>query len=184
MTYPTRISPADALEISHVKARYCRYVDTKQWAKIKGLFVSNAKFDGFAAAPNGATVDTFVEGVSKRLDGSITVHRCAMPDMVLTSANTARVIWSMTDYNEWPNQIAFPGTDGAFGFRGYGYYEEEYMRLGDTWLISYMRLVRLRVDPILPGETRGIANSKAAAGWIDPDADWVDAHRSNQAAPG
>ncbi|WP_370155716.1 nuclear transport factor 2 family protein [Ferrovibrio sp.] len=173
-TQNSRVSPSDFQEISRTKARYCRYVDTKQWSKIPSLFTTDARFEGFSFAPKPIDLDFFMKNLAERMAGCTSVHRVVMPDMVPTSPDTARVIWSMTDYNEWPNEIAFPGTDGAFGFRGYGYYEEDYVRSDDTWVISFTRLVRVRMDPILKADTRGVSNCKAAPVFIHPGLHWLD----------
>ncbi|OJX63169.1 MAG: hypothetical protein BGO95_09135 [Micrococcales bacterium 73-13] len=61
----------------------------------------------------------------------------------------------MFDQLVWePGSRGFRGIDlpGQWGIRGYGHYEEEYRRTAAGWRISFMRLSRLRIEPLVgPG---------------------------------
>ena len=163
----------DLQEIAHLKSRYCRCVDLRQWEALRKLFTREARFEGFAAAPNGADAETFVTGVAQRLAGSVTVHHCHQPDIDLTGPNAARGVWAMMDYNEWPHAIGLPGAPRAVGFRGYGFYEEEYRRVDGAWKIYFMRLTRLRVDPLEPNVARPFPNQAGRSTWLSPAPDWL-----------
>ncbi|MGI4903218.1 MAG: nuclear transport factor 2 family protein, partial [Janthinobacterium lividum] len=82
-------------QIKQLKAKYCRYIDTKRWELLGTLFAADTVFDGFGSAPSGADVATFVAGVSKRLQPCISVHHCHTPDISLLSDTHARGIWAM-----------------------------------------------------------------------------------------
>ena len=56
----------DMLEIHALKAAYCRYVDTKQWRRLQALFTDDVVFEGFGSAPAGASLATFIAGISSR----------------------------------------------------------------------------------------------------------------------
>jgi hypothetical protein len=72
-----------------------------------------------------------------------TVHHGHMPEIEITGSDTARGMWAMFDYVEWPEQ------DGRrIGLKGYGHYVEEYVREDGDWRIARSRLERLRVDPL------------------------------------
>ncbi|MBW2381092.1 MAG: nuclear transport factor 2 family protein [Deltaproteobacteria bacterium] len=61
-------------------------------------------------------------------------------EIELLSPTEARGIWAMFDYVEFkPSR----------GIRGYGHYHEEYRKENGKWLISTLKLTRLRVDPIV-----------------------------------
>ena len=76
--------------ITQLKARHCCFIDTKQWDGLRGeLFSADARFDGFGSAPSGADVDTFVRGVANRLQDSISIHQCHMPEMFFAGPNSA-----------------------------------------------------------------------------------------------
>lgn len=139
---------ADITAINELKARYCRYIDTKQWDAFRGLFADDTSFEGFGSAPNGADVDTFVRGVSGRLEKAVSIHHCHMPEIVFFDENNARGIWAMMDYLEWPKGKSPQEAQGARGFCGYGHYEEQYRRERDGWKFSFLRLTRLRIDAL------------------------------------
>ncbi len=64
-----------------------------------------------------------------------------MPEIEITGDGTARGVWAMFDYVEWPEN------DGVRnGLQGYGHYREEYRREDGAWRISRIRLERLRID--------------------------------------
>lgn len=139
---------SDLSEIHRLKARYCRYLDTKQWEALGTLFTADARFEGFGSALTGADRQGFVTGVSTRLADAVSVHHCHMPEIEFTGPDEARGIWAMEDYVDFP-----PGRDvleapGQRGYRGYGHYEEAYRREGEAWRFSLLRLTRIRIDPI------------------------------------
>ena len=43
-----------ARAIAETKARYCRFIDTKQWERLASLFTSDCRFEGLGSAPPGA----------------------------------------------------------------------------------------------------------------------------------
>lgn len=160
----------DALEaIRALKARYCRHIDTKQWDRLRGLFAAGARFEGFGSAPDGADADTFVAGVSTRLAEAVSVHHCHTPDIVFLGPDRARGVWAMQDFLEWPQAIRLKEAPEARGFIGHGHYEEEYVREGGTWKMNFLRLTRLRLDPLPAG---GAFPNAAALRPASPD--WLD----------
>ena len=50
--------------VRQLKARYCRFLDTKQWERLKELFAADARFDGFTSVPDGSDPTTFVNALS------------------------------------------------------------------------------------------------------------------------
>lgn len=139
------MSGAEHLEaIRHLKARYFRLLDTKDWDALVGVFTDPVEIDvrseggGVATSPQA-----FVDSVREALAGAVTVHHGHMPELELTSDRTATGIWAMED------RIWFP--DGAPISRlvGYGHYHETYRRTEDGWRIASMRLTRLhrRMEP-------------------------------------
>lgn len=154
--------------IAQLKARYCRYIDTKQWDNLSAVFTEDCRFEGLGSAPAGAGVRTFVTGVSTRLGPTISVHHVHQPEIVLTSATTATGVWAMEDFVEWQNGGTVKEAPGSKGFRGYGHYEEEYRNEGGEWRISFLRLTRLRIDPVpadAPPARMGAC--QATPGWVE-----------------
>ena len=133
-------------EIKKLKARYYRWMDTKQWPGWQDVFTADAVMDvseerlpgGAEATPMITGRDKIISFVSKVLEGVVTVHHGHMPEIEVTSDTTARGIWSMEDKLRWP--------DGKTTMHGYGHYHETYEKVGGKWLIKTLKLTRLRVD--------------------------------------
>jgi hypothetical protein len=157
----------DMARIHQLKARYCRLIDTKQWEQLRTLFAADTRFEGFGSAPSGADVDTFVRGVSERLQDAVSIHHCHMPEIAFLDPDRARGVWPMMDYLEWSNGLSPREASGSRGFCGYGHYEEEYVRDAEGWKFSFIRLTRLRIDALAPGhpELRPVA-LKASSDWL------------------
>ena len=158
--------PRDIEAIKQVKARYFRCIDTKRWSDLRQQFTDDARFDGVNGEPPGP--DEFVARNATRLGPAITVHQGHMPEIVLTSPTTARGIWSMFDWVEFPEPIEKGRGRGYRGFVGYGHYEEEYRKVNGAWKISFLRLTRLRINPV--AESPPVA----LEGWLPSSAtDWL-----------
>lgn len=150
-----------ALEaIRQLKARYCRLYDTQQWARLKTLFLGDARVEGFTSVPDGARALDFIDAASLRLAGTTMVHHVHAPEIVLTGPDHARGIWAMNDYVQFP-------AGGEVGWQGWGFYEEDYARVDGVWRIAFMRIVRTRLDPLPPGHPAPVPGRHA------PDPDWL-----------
>jgi hypothetical protein len=140
----TDIAVGDELEaIRQLKARYCRYLDTKDVESWRSVFtrdvvvrldmaVSTGGADPMTAPPLEG-VDNFVPPVMAGLDRAATMHHCHTPEITLTSATTATGIWAMEDL------ILFP--DGR-ELRGAGHYHETYEKQDGAWRINSLHLTR------------------------------------------
>ena len=131
--------------IKSCKARYFRHMDTKNWDEWGLVFTMDCHMEVPEA---GMVVDgraAIVHQVSTALQGTTTVHHGHMPEIELTGPDSARGIWAMEDYVEFP-----PRADGGrVGLRGYGHYHEEYRRDTDgQWRIARLHLSRLRIDQL------------------------------------
>lgn len=177
MPAPTsRYTPANPLDyllcvdaIRQTKAKYCRYIDTKQWDRLASLFTPDCRFEGLGSAPPGANVGVFVQGVSGRLAHTISVHHCHMQETVMTGPDSARAIWAMEDFVEWTDGGSVKETPGSKGFFGYGHYEEAYQRGDDgDWKISFLRLTRLRLDGVpVDAPAPRMGQRQATPDWLD-----------------
>ena len=132
----------DDLEaIRQLKARYCRTMDTKDWAAMRQVFTDDVEVD---TTPDGGLTngaDVFLGFLQEVLGEVITVHHCHTPEIELTSATTATGIWAMEDMLRWPNGMEL---------HGYGHYHEEYVQQDGAWRIAKLRLTRLRRDMTMP----------------------------------
>lgn len=134
----------DELEaIRQLKARYCRFLDTKDVEAWRSVFstdvvvlldmaVSTGGADPTTAPPLEG-VDNFVPTVMSGLEGVATMHHCHTPEITITSATTATGIWAMEDL------LIFP--DGR-ELRGAGHYYETYEKQDGAWRIKSLHLTR------------------------------------------
>jgi uncharacterized protein (TIGR02246 family) len=124
--------------IKQLKARYCRYLDTKDWEAWRGIFTDDFVSDTSSAGGKvirGA--DDFVAFVRKTLEKQPTVHQVHAPEIELTSPTTARGVWALNDVV----RLA-PGLN----LDGYGHYHETYEKTDGHWRITSSKLTRLRTD--------------------------------------
>ena len=130
-------------EIKQLKARYFRCMDTKDWAGFAGVFAPDAELDMRGEDPGsdvnrGAQV--IADYVRNAVDPVVTVHHGHMPEIEITSDDTATGIWAMEDKLRWPE-------GSPIGWmHGYGHYHETYERVDGAWKIKTLTLTRLRID--------------------------------------
>jgi len=128
----------DLREIEDLKARYCRTLDTKDWASFRDLFTTDFVSD---TRESGGTViegaDDFVGFVRSALAKAVTVHQVQQPELELTSATTAAGLWAMQDVVRF-----MPGVT----MHGFGHYHETYEKTDGSWRIKTSKLTRLREE--------------------------------------
>lgn len=144
----TELSSADA--VTQIRPLYCRFIDTKQWARLLALFADDATFDGFTFVRPGASPSDFVSDLSTKLADAVTVHHCHAPELSI-NGDEARATWPMADTVEWPEEGRLNAFPSATGFNGAGFYEEGYRLVGGVWRISFLRLTRTRIEPTRNG---------------------------------
>jgi hypothetical protein len=133
----------DIEAIKQLKARYFRTMDTKNWAAMRQVFADDLVIDTTSSGGGVVTgADAFMAFLQKAIGDVITVHHGHMPEIELTSATTAKGIWSMEDMLRWP--------DGR-ELHGYGHYEETYEKQRGGWRIKTSKLTRIRMDFTEPG---------------------------------
>ena len=131
---------SELVEIEHIKqlkARYFRFMDTKDWDRWGEVFTDSATLQ-YGPDPGevfeGKTA--IVNGLSDILKDSVTVHHGHMPEIEIIGPTTATGVWAMEDFVDMPE----------LSLKGYGHYEEEYIKENGQWKIAKLRLTRLRVD--------------------------------------
>lgn len=172
MTQLTADDLVQIKEIEFLKSGYCRAIDNKQWDRLPEFFTSDAQFEGFGGGVITA-VPKFVERISRLLDGSVTVHHLHHYEIRIVGAGKAKGVWSMVDYNEWPKPGVLRDVPEATGFCGYGFYEERYSQEAGGWRIGFMRLTRIRFDPVIRNASDRI-NPFESRGLIAPSPGWLD----------
>ncbi|WP_428310639.1 nuclear transport factor 2 family protein [Hydrocarboniphaga sp.] len=135
------------LAISQVKARYCRFLDTKDWDAYAGLFTEDFELD----VSEGTSLpvihgrDAALQQIRASIGGARTAHQVHGPEIEFLGRDEARVIWAMQDHLRWDaERVARLGTTGL---TGYGHYHERYRRQKNgEWKIAASRLTRLHLE--------------------------------------
>ena len=130
--------------IKQLKARYCRYLDTKDWAAWRKIFADD--FVGDTTAAGGKLIvgaDDFVAFTRKGIGrpSQRTAHQVHAPEIELTSPTTARGVWALQDVVRFGPGVSLVG---------YGHYHETYENVAGQWLIKSSKLTRLREDIVTP----------------------------------
>ena len=144
--------------IKQLKARYCRYLDTKNWSAWRDIFTDDFVSDT-AEAGGGVIVgaDEFVAYIRRTLGkpSRPTVHQVHAPEIEVLSATTARGVWALEDVV----RLA-PGLN----LNGYGHYHETYEKVDGKWRIKTSKLTRLREDLFNPLFTLRVSERLRNAG--------------------
>ena len=151
-------------EIKALRAKYCRYLDTKDWTGYRSIFSPDVEFDGREAMQSFGVsdenllkqafiigVDNVIKFVSASIQGIETVHQCHTPEIEFTSSTTAAGIWAFEDKLWVPdNSQTFvlhkPEGSRVKLMHGYGHYVETYQKSEEQWLIKTLRVTRLKVE--------------------------------------
>jgi hypothetical protein len=147
---------SDLYEIQRLKARYFRYVDTKQWDKYRDLFTEEVDFghqkgdvqNRHLSHLSHRSFDDLMSYLRTADSGKVTAHHGHMPEIEFIDDDTATGIWAMFDWVD-------DSTRGV-AWQGYGHYHERYVRCADgQWRISAMHLRYLRIDYMEPSRSGG-----------------------------
>jgi hypothetical protein len=130
--------------IKQLKAKYCRYLDAKDWDAWRTLFDDD--FTSVIAGVGGRQTvgaDDFVVYVRRTLGkpSQPTVHQVYAPEITLTSTTTATGVWALNDVVR-----LIP----AVTLHGYGHYHETYEKSDGRWRIKSSTVTRLREDITAP----------------------------------
>jgi hypothetical protein len=158
-------------EIKKLKARYFRFLDTKDWAGFESVFTLDVEVDSrqsFIAFEHATGLWVLNESpVAEKdalnptmnmigrealragfesLKNVTTVHHGHMPEIEITSPTTATGIWAMEDQLRWA-EGQWPAAPSYTRLVGYGHYVETYQKGSDgQWRIKTVALNRIRVD--------------------------------------
>lgn len=130
--------------ISETKARYCRFLDSKQWDAFANLFTEDFVLDvsDGTGLPLVHGRDEAVAQVRSSIEEAVTAHQVHQPEMRFEE-DGVYVTWAMQDRVIWsPEQPSLVG---------YGHYHERYVQQGDEWKIASLRLTRLHLE-FLPAQ--------------------------------
>lgn len=131
-------------EIKQLKARYFRYLDTKQWRRWATVFTADAVLEHPANRPEPVVGrERIVALVSAQLSEAVTVHHGHTPEIEILDGTHARGVWAMRDVLSFP----LAGGRGRGHYEGAGHYIERYVKESDgAWRIAHIHLRRLHVE--------------------------------------
>ena len=132
-------------EIKQLRAKYWRTLDTKQWEDWGSVFTDDCWLlfdDGVSTGggdpkthPKLSSRKAMVDFVSTLFRQTVTVHQGHFPEIEFLSDTEATGIWPMEDIFEHADSYT----------HGHGHYHDTYRKEGGKWLISSVRLTRLRM---------------------------------------
>jgi uncharacterized protein (TIGR02246 family) len=133
---------ADWLAVANLKARYCRFLDTKDWQGYASLFTQDVVIDTTGSGgPRLEGREAAIASIRASLDTATTVHQVHSPEIEI-DGDEARAVWAMQDRLTWP---------GGRRLDGAGHYHERYVRRDGGWKIAESRLTRLFLEMQAPG---------------------------------
>ena len=140
---------ADWVAICETKARYCRCLDTKDWAGYADVFTEDLVLDTTPAG--GYKVegrDEAIRTVRGSIETAKTAHQVHNPEISFAAdGQSADVIWAMNDRVIWDAERA--KKMGDLGHTGFGHYREHYVKCDDgTWRIKRTALSYLAFDKV------------------------------------
>jgi hypothetical protein len=129
-----------------VKARYCRFLDTKDWDGFASLFTADAVMDVREDTGNDPVlgIAAIVAQVRFAVDDAASSHQVHTPEITLDGPDTALGVWAMQDRVVW--QDGKSPIPGVASITGYGQYHESYRCEDGVWKIAELRLSRFYVD--------------------------------------
>jgi 3-hydroxyisobutyrate dehydrogenase-like beta-hydroxyacid dehydrogenase len=141
-TTPYRLADIEA--IKQLKARYFRFIDTKDWESFRDLFTDDCVHHLPEDSPVASMGnDQYFAMNEALLTPGVTTHHGHMPEITLRSETEADGIWAMFDY------VQIEPPSGRVSIMGYGHYVETYRKCPDgMWRISSKRNERLRLDQV------------------------------------
>ena len=134
-------------DIKQLKARYYRFLDTRNWELFQTLWAPDAVMDlnfpqrilvsesGLYRGPDAITAFA-----KKAIGEGTTIDHAIMPEIEILTATAARAIWAQEDRVFWPE--GYPNRS----LHGFGHEHETYEKIDGKWFIKSTKLVRLKTD--------------------------------------
>jgi hypothetical protein len=133
---PTTLQTINSIEA--LKARFFRTLDTKDWDEFETTLADDIEVDHTALGGHQATgASDYVALLREDYDGTVTVHDAHMPEIELTSPDSAVGTWAM--------QVLLVRPDGQ-RVLAFGHHQDTYGLQDGGWLITTTTSTRLQVD--------------------------------------
>lgn len=143
MTNPVSTEQTDPIgEVRRAKARYCRFIDTRQWDDFAALLLPDVGIR--MLDPDGGLIaafddrDAFMAVTTAFLQGARSSHHIHNEEIDLISDSEISAIWAMEDIVV--NAAPAPGQPARM--HGYGHYHETWKPTPQGWRIARLELKR------------------------------------------
>jgi hypothetical protein len=137
----------DLEALQDLKARYCRFADTKRWGDMAALFTEDGVmrfYDVGGTLTNTVAAADIAETIGRRVGDGQPIHHVFTHELELTGADQAKGIWAMEDLI-FHDTEAHPDAPFAV-MHGFGHYHETYRKVDGQWRIATLDLTRLRLE--------------------------------------
>ena len=133
----------EAIErIRQQKAKYCRYLDTKQFDAWESIFKPDAKIIFYNLDNSVLAEFNSIEELSHVSRGLFattrTIHQTHNLEIEFKSPAEASAIWSMEDWHVYAPE----GDNPSKTMHGYGFYYETWELVNDEWKLARLELRR------------------------------------------
>jgi len=127
-------------EIKELKSCYFRATDAHDYELFGSLFTEDAVFEsgefGGPTSINMSGREAIIAGTKAASGGAVKIHHGHNCEISFPEAGRAEGIWS-AEYR------FFEGEPRKQTRHSFVYYYEDYLRVGDRWLISRLRLLHI-----------------------------------------
>jgi hypothetical protein len=131
----------DIEAIKKVQGTFLRACDTGDGDLVRTTIIDDFYCDtGSGGRGETKGVEDFVVRITST--PALAVHHALLPEIEITSATTATGTWAVHMFAKQPDGTAIDG---------YGYYTNEYQKVGDSWRVSRLILSWLHKE-VRPGE--------------------------------
>jgi len=120
---------SDLEAIKRLKYKYMRCLDQKRWDEMAECFTDDAVASYSGGKYHREGRDAIIEWLRDSMgqETFLSSHRLHHPEIELTGPDTATGVWAMED--------TVIESDWRIKIEGAGFYEDEYVKVGDTWLL-------------------------------------------------
>jgi hypothetical protein len=124
-------------DVKQLRARYCRAIDTKNWALLESLLTPDVRLDLPSLRSKGVEVvgvEAFLALVRDWFGEAPSLHSNYLPEIEIVSPSRATAVWAQEHF------IGALYRAGEHHGHGYGYSYDEYVKSEGRWLVASVRL--------------------------------------------
>jgi hypothetical protein len=142
-------------DLRRLQSRYVRHADLKEWRVLAGLFLPEGTFTPYGVDGKQQVNMCGREEIERRVSASVgagtALHHLFSYEIDIDSPTRARGVWAMEDWIDRsmlePQPRAPAGAMQHFKtMHGCGHYHAVYEKLGGDWLITDLKLFRVKLD--------------------------------------